>query len=280
MSAAPNVFSYLDYRSFLRDHYAHRNAVGTLSYRSFARRAGFRSPNFLKLVIDGARNLGPASVEGVARACQLDARGCNYLGELVVLRRTRSLADRAAVLERIMSYGERVELFPLERSAAEYFGRWWVPVVRELSFCDGFQDDASWIARCLGGRIDEEQARRALEALSRLGLLGDRDTEVQSVTSGAELQIAAMRRYHQQLLRVASAAVEEVEPARRDVSAITISGDAETLAEAKRMVQRFRKDLLKLERKARSRTQVFQFCLQLFPIAVTADAFNMESSDA
>jgi uncharacterized protein (TIGR02147 family) len=272
MDAAPVVFRYLDYRPFLRDHFSYRRARHGLSHRSFARKAGFRSPNFLKLVMDGGRNLGPRSVDGVARACRLDSRGSHYLGELVALRRARSSLERTRVLTRVMAFEERMELYPLERCAAEYFGRWWLPVVRELSAVEEFRPDPEWIVGCLGGRITEAQARSALSTLETLGLLRDADaTQSAAVTSGDELQSAAMQRYHQQLLRLAGTAVESTPPSERDVSAITITGDDATFAEAKKMIQRFRKELLVLERRARSRQSVYQFCLQLFPVASVND---------
>jgi uncharacterized protein (TIGR02147 family) len=271
MDAAPVVFRYLDYRAYLRDHFAHRRSVGRLSHRAFAQKAGFRSPNFLKLVMDGQRSLHPRSVEAVAKACRLDVRGRRYLGELVALGRARSSADRVRILDRVFEFEERIELFPLERSAADYFGTWWVPVVRELSAVDGFRPDPAWIAECLGGRITEPQAQRALETLDRLGLLRDADSSrLDAVTSGDELQSVAMKRYHGQLLGLAGEAIESTPPSERDVSAITITGDEATFREAKRMIQRFRKELLVLERRAKSRDRVYQFCLQLFPVATAA----------
>src|SRR5688572_10586343 len=51
------VFEYIDFRAYLKDiHLAGKQETPPLSYRSFARKLGFTSPNFLKLVIDGERN--------------------------------------------------------------------------------------------------------------------------------------------------------------------------------------------------------------------------------
>lgn len=52
----PDVFEYLDYRAFLRDYYAERKQSRGLSFRSFSKRAGLGSPNYLKLVMEGARS--------------------------------------------------------------------------------------------------------------------------------------------------------------------------------------------------------------------------------
>ena len=63
----PSVFEYLDYRTFLRDHYtASKQLKPQYSFRYFSRRAGLSSSNFLKLVMDGKRNLG---AETVAKRC-------------------------------------------------------------------------------------------------------------------------------------------------------------------------------------------------------------------
>lgn len=59
------VYGYLDYRAFLADLYTAKKARG-FSYRSFSRRAGLSSPNYLKLVIDGQRNLSAKMAERFA----------------------------------------------------------------------------------------------------------------------------------------------------------------------------------------------------------------------
>lgn len=272
MSATPQIFRYLDYRSYLGDFFAHRRATAGLSHRGFARRAGFRSPNFIKLVIDGNRNLGPDSIPKIAKACELGPRERAYLRELVRFDRCRSSNERLEVLDELMAFEERIELYPLEREATRYFASWWVPVVRELSGLDEFRSDPAWVAECFGGRIDVAMASHALATLEALGLLHGSGGGNEALTSGDERQTTAMRTYHQQLLGLARDAIDEVPPDARDVSSITIRGDEETAAEAKRMVQRFRKELIALERRAKRRSQVLQFCLQLFPVAALPES--------
>ena len=57
------VYDFLDYRAYLRAYYeAAKRTQRSFSFRSFSKLAGLRSPNFLKLVIEGERNLGADSV--------------------------------------------------------------------------------------------------------------------------------------------------------------------------------------------------------------------------
>lgn len=79
-----DVFAYSDYRAFLRDYYVARKAAGRgFSYRSFSRRAELKSPNYLKLVIDGDRHLSPDMAKRFAAACGLQGAAQRYFIELV-----------------------------------------------------------------------------------------------------------------------------------------------------------------------------------------------------
>ncbi len=72
-TARPLIFEYSSYRDYLRDLYSYLKASRPyFSYRYFAAKAGFNSPNFLKLVIDGKRNLSSDSVKRFATALKLE----------------------------------------------------------------------------------------------------------------------------------------------------------------------------------------------------------------
>jgi hypothetical protein len=59
---SPKLGAYTDYRIFLRDFYEFKRAqtkssLRPYSYATFAASADIKSPNYLKLIIDGQRNL-------------------------------------------------------------------------------------------------------------------------------------------------------------------------------------------------------------------------------
>ena len=50
------IYTYTDYRKFVKDYYlSKKKSIRRFSYRSFSEKAGFSSPNFIKLVIDGKK---------------------------------------------------------------------------------------------------------------------------------------------------------------------------------------------------------------------------------
>ncbi|HEX5657376.1 MAG TPA: TIGR02147 family protein, partial [Polyangiales bacterium] len=93
--AAPDVFEFDDYRAFLRAHYAHKKASGrSFSLRVFSRLAGLTSSNYLKLVMDGDRNLTPEMAERFAAACGLKGDAASFFCELVGFNQARNAAER------------------------------------------------------------------------------------------------------------------------------------------------------------------------------------------
>src|SRR6185436_18708226 len=82
-SPLPNIFAYLNYRDFLRDFYQEQKAKNPVfSYQYFANRAGFKSKSFLKLVIDGRKNLTGSSLEKMAQAMKLSPKAFSYFEDL------------------------------------------------------------------------------------------------------------------------------------------------------------------------------------------------------
>ncbi len=77
--ARPSIYEYDNYRAFLKDMYDYQKAKTTyFSFRYFARKAGYASPNFLKLVIDGGELFDLSSAE-VAHRClsSIEDLACN-----------------------------------------------------------------------------------------------------------------------------------------------------------------------------------------------------------
>lgn len=79
-----SVYSYTDFRRFLTDHYTRqKRAPGGFSFRRFTRETGVKSPNYLKLVMDGKRALTPAFLFRFAKGLGLNHHETQYFESLV-----------------------------------------------------------------------------------------------------------------------------------------------------------------------------------------------------
>jgi len=85
----PDIFEYMSFRAFLSDYYkAAKQHTKGFSYRAFSKKAGFSSTNFIKMVIDGDRNLGPESAAKIADAMALSAAERRFFEQLVELEQS------------------------------------------------------------------------------------------------------------------------------------------------------------------------------------------------
>ena len=282
--APVDVFKYRDYREFLAAFYAVKKASG-FSYRSFARAAGLGAPNYLKLVIDGKRNLSPEMAERFARACRLNGDSTEYFKILVAFNQAKSDDEKNELHQRLAKFSRFRSAQRLELAQKEYHSSWYIPAMRELVACPGFVEDTAWIAATLLPPISERQAAQALEVLQRLELL-ERDESgrlvqvSRAVSTGQQASGLYIRNYHAQMIERAVQAMHDIPADQRYVSALTLSVSAATLAEVKRRVAHFRQELVALCDTDPAPAQVIQLNLQLIPLSREFPAPDAEPASA
>ena len=95
-----SIFEYRDYHLYLQDYYDERKRLGSFSWREFCRKAGFSSPNFLKLVCMGQSKLSKIKACQVAKSMGLVDYEEQYFYQLVAFGNAETNeAQRAALLE-------------------------------------------------------------------------------------------------------------------------------------------------------------------------------------
>ncbi|MBP9205787.1 MAG: TIGR02147 family protein [Kofleriaceae bacterium] len=271
-TAEPDVYGYLDYRAYLRDVYLTRKARG-FSYRAFSRKAGLRSPNYLKMVIDAERNLTATMAERFGRALGLDAEATSYFTDLVAFGQASTGSERSRAYERLSSQARYRKSHKLELAHAAYHATWYMPAIRELAARADFRDDPAWIAAMLTPPISRVEARRAMAVLLELGLLvrtgagrisqGDQPL----VSTGPEARAVHIGSYHRAMIQRAGDAIDVVPSHDRDISSLTLCVGEGGLARLKDRIQRFRRELLELSTLEDEPRRVVQLNFQLFPLS-------------
>lgn len=268
----PDIFSYLDYRAFLRDYYAAaKEHIAAFSFRYLSRRAGFSSPNFIKLVMEGDRNLGGDSPERVAKAFSLDRDETRFFVNLVAFDQAQSTEERNEAYAAVAASRRFRSARRLEHDMFEYLSHWYYPAIREMAGRADFVKDAGWIAAQLFPSVPKRDVKKALSALLRLGLLvegddGQLSRGEPSVTTGHEVSSLAARNYHDQMIERARASIESCPREWRDISALTVCVEHAQIEEIKHRVHRFRELLLDFCDSVESPEAVYQLNIQLFPL--------------
>lgn len=267
----PDIFKYLDYRHYLKDYYhAKKSKTGsTFSYRSFSRQAGFSSPNFLQLVMEGKRNLSRDGITRFIKGLRLKKEEARFFEHLVCFNQATNDEERNRWYKKLSTSKRYREIREIENDQFEYFSHWYHAAVRELVLLPDFEEDSVWISKNLHPPISVDEAKSSLELLQRLGFLKrDRSGKLvqaeRNITTAREVQSLAVANFHRQMIRRAADSIERVTPDKRDISALTLAVSQDKFQEAKRRIQEFRRELNVLLSDDGEADAVYQINFQIF----------------
>jgi uncharacterized protein (TIGR02147 family) len=273
----PVVYDYRDYRAFLKDTWKYRKKQKAhFSYRLFSKKAGFSSPNFLKLVIDGQRNLTNESVAKIARGFDLKKQEREFFENLVFMNQAADLEEKNHYYRKMMSVGGNLKIRKLERAFFEYFSKWYYPAVREIVMLGSRDHTAKQVASMLMPSITVREARKALRLLQELGFIRkDKDGRWEqcdkALTTGPEVRSLAVANFHREMLKRADDAIERFAAHERDISGLTLSTTGDKIAELKKKIVAFRKEVLNLVCDDDVPDEVVQLNIQMFPLADSSE---------
>ncbi|MBD3393676.1 MAG: TIGR02147 family protein [Chitinivibrionales bacterium] len=268
------VFEYMNYRDFLRDYYAEKKEQHSFySYRLFSQKAGFKSPNFLKLVVEGQRNLSKESVFKFCRALGLKKKESDYFENLVFFNQSKSLEEKNAYLTRLMRHRARPGAKKIEKGEFAYYSEWYHPVVRELAVALDFKDDFRKLGQAVVPAISAADAEKSVRLLLDLGFVktdgqGAYWKTSASLTTGAMVRSVAIANYHKAMLQLASDSIERFGSGERDVESLTVSVSEETYRLMMKKAQDFLvKELLPMAEADKKSERVAQINVQIFPLS-------------
>lgn len=269
-----SVFEYTDYRKFLRDWYRAAKGATSLSYRAFSKRAGLKSINFFKFVMDGVRNLTEESIGKFAAGLKLNKQETEFFKSLVFYTQAKTHEEKNRRYQNLLRSRKYSQLKPIERDQYEYYATWYHPVVRELVASKDFDGSFGWIAERLSPAITPAQAEKSVEILEKLGFIertgnGRWKQASALVSTGAELKSHVVHNYHKIVLDLTKRVIDEMPPERRDVSTMTLGVARGRVPELKKLIQNFRQEILKAVASDAEPEEVVQLNIQMFPLTIS-----------
>lgn len=268
----PDIFDYLDYRVFLRDMFNFKKQNNHhFSYRLFAGKAGFSSPNFLKLVTAGQRNLTNESIGKIAKGFDLNKQERDFFENLVFMNQSSTHDDKNHYLKKMMSTNGYLKSHKLDKSSYNYLSKWYYPAIREIAVFGKRNLTPEEMAKLITPGITVKEVEKALDLLMDLGLLrkdgaGLWEQSDKVVTTGPEVKSLVIANYHREMIKLGMEAIERYPSDRRDISGVTLGVKKGKIKEIKKRILAFRKELLKLACEDEGSDQVIQINIQAFPL--------------
>jgi len=266
------IFDYIDYRSFLRDFYSvNKSEKKYFSYRYFSGRAGIKSPVFLKLVMDGKRNLTRNMVEKFATALKFNEKERVYFRNLVLFNQAQNSQEKQEHYLVLKSMAGMVKEHVIGSDLYDYYDKWYISVIRELICLRNFKDDFRKIASAVFPKIRPMQAKKALELLLRLGLVrkigdGSYEQTQKAITTGSEVNSLAIRNFNRNMLLLAENSLDKVSRSNRHISGITVGISGQCYHVLTAEIEAFKERVVKIVNADEKSENVYQLNLQLFPL--------------
>jgi len=272
----PSVFTYFDFRRFLRDSQQQRRAIRpAFTLEHLAGKVGLKSKGHISLIFKGAKNIPEEKLAVFAQAFDLDEKETEFFGHLVRFGQSRTHRDRKRHLDMmvgLMRVADR-RLVPRQYALCQ---DWWHPVMHELLRIFDVSDDWETLGERLRPAITAEQARESIALLEEIGLVRKdpsgfwKPTEA-VLTFGDGWSSVAVRQFQIHTFAMARQALEDVPVDERDVSTLTLSLGENTFREIRSRLALVRQEILSLARSERSPDRVCQMNFALFPVTTSED---------
>jgi len=266
-----SIFTYDDYRVFLREYYNEKkNQSRSYSFRYFARKAGLNSPNYLKLVMDGERNLTHRNIRKFAKGLGLGERESIFFENLVFYNQAKDGDEREFFRKNLELARSQDDRALLTRDQHEVLANWYPLAIKELILVDRFKDQPKWVAARFDYKFTPQQARDAIDVLVRLGLLvvdsksGYVRVTKQSMQTPDLTKSNAVALFHKSMLELAKDAIDSQSSDERCFSALTVAVRKKDLEAAFQKMHQFRNELDAAFSKGKPYDAVYQLNLHLF----------------
>lgn len=287
----PTVSDYLDYRLFLADFYQYkknktRRDLRPYNYQMFSAAADIKSPNYLKMIIEGRRNLSDDMILKFAKALGLGKDQTEEFFHLVHFTQTSEPAERNMHLKKLseMRVEQKLRSGEIDQRTWNKIPNWAAWIIYAMVDMNGVSFDTATLKKLLRGKASDYEIETALNSLLSSGeLVKDSATgEIKKarhlIDEADEIPVALVRKLQTQLMYLGLESLYQDQPTEREFGTLTLSLTKEEFNEIKFKLRQMRKSIHKDNSIARAKSKgekVYQLNIQLFPVTETVANANV-----
>jgi uncharacterized protein (TIGR02147 family) len=242
VNISSNIYNFTDYREFLKDRYRQLKINDPLfSFRHFSKSAGFGSPNYLKLVMDGKRNLSAEAIAKFAKGLRLDNHESEYFRYMVDSNQCENTGKKKVFEAKLLYLRELFKVKTLIPELYDYYHEWYHAAIREMISKGGVKNDPGAIAQALTPAITDAEAAASIELLMKLKFVGkttdghlvaNETAEVDSTTDALAQKI-----HHEQMAELATQSLYTQSAETQDFESLTLSLPLDKVIELRSKIQ-------------------------------------------
>lgn len=279
---SPLVSDYMDYRRLLQDFYLYRrdqskSQLRPYSYSTFAAAANIKSPNYLKMIIEGKRNLSPDMINRFAKALGFNKADSDQFRLLVSFNQSTDPNERNMLLKDLseMRVERQLKAGEIDRKAWEKLPSWVAWVLYALLDQAGVEFKIESLREILRGKAKADEIETALKSLVESGQIlfdetsGKYSKSKNRVENPEEIPVALIRKLQAQLMLLGLESLYQDSPTEREFGTLTLALTQGEFEELRFKLRQMRKQVHKdisIQRMGTPGERVYQLNLQLFPV--------------
>lgn len=267
----PNIFTYHDYRHYLRDWFGYlKKSRRGFSVRQLAREAKLSS-GYLSMVLAGSRKLSAKAMAKMFPKIGLNFQERTYLEQLCKVADSDTQEVRLDALERLQKYRSYKTLNPKEIEVYRYLTRWFYVAIREMVSLPDFELDAEWIHGRLRGKISLNEVKQGLEFLISHGYIkplpdGKASLPDKDIECVGGVYKLALGQFHSEMLQMARDSITEVPSDQRHITGHVMALSPEQFEKVKAILEKTLKQVASLEKTGKQSNSVYHVGLLGFPL--------------
>lgn len=292
-TTVPQVSDYLDYRRYLADWYAYRKKMSAgeirpYNYQMFSAAANIKSPNYLKMIIEGHRNLSDEMITKFGKALGLTKEQTEDLRLLVHFNQATDSAERNIFLKNLSEQRvqQKIRSGEIDRKTWEKVPNWVAWVIYAMLDQDAVKFDLKTLKNILRNKASEDEIELALNSLLTSGEIskdektGELSKSRHLIESPEDIPVQLVRKLQAQLMYLGLESLYQDAPTEREFGTLTLSLTKQEFDEIKFKLRQMRKSIHKdnaIARGQKKGERVYQLNIQLFPVTNAAEGAQIDT---
>ena len=266
------IFKYDDYRQYLADFLsAQKKKRETYSARYFSQVAGFSSPNYCTLIVNGKRNITLRILPKMVKALKLKGKNASYFELLVKFNQSSDDGEKELLYKKMSKIRVATGYKKVSEEQYKLFSKWYYGVVLEIASTIDWEDDYAILAQHLYPKITKKQAEEAVEVLLETKLLkrsphGKYSMAKEYLTDvGVPTFVRSLGR--KDVLNLGINACEKLTPEERYTTVSTYKMSSEGYSQLVDEFEKFSNRVEEILSADDGEQKVFELVHQLFPVS-------------
>ncbi len=281
-SKEPCLTDYMDYRSYLQDYYIHRRKLSAndrrpYNYAVFSAGADIKSPNYLKMIIEGRRNLSDEMTRKFSKALGHNKEQSDEFQLLVQYNQEVAALKRNEYLRRLTQtrIDQQMRAGVEDRHIWNKVPNWVVWVLYAMTDQRGFELSLEGIRALLKGKVSDHEILVAMRALKDAGVVetdpatGHLKKARSWFDSADDIPVALIRKLQTEFMFLGLESLYQDPPLTREFGSLTLALTQSEFEELKFQLRKLRKQIYRDNSIARLQSKgerVYQFNVQLFEL--------------